>query len=280
LPLVIATLMLGVGLRLQRADFAALLHAPRAAALGLANMFILFPLLALVIATLLRLPPMLAMGLVLLAASPSASTSTLFTDLARGDTALSVTLTAVSKLLPVLTIPLWLGLAGSWFADEASPLRLSLRDTTESLAVVVLLPLLAGMGLRYRFPAAALRARPWIMRLGVMVLLLLILLLVIEQRAVLPAMMRAAGPAALLLCLAGIGLAWASSVAAGLPAAQRVAISIEVGMQSGGTAMAIAAGVIGVPAMAVPAVAYSVLMYAVAGGLVLALRWARPLPAS
>src|SRR5690606_40845998 len=103
--------MTAVGMGLRIADFAGLRRAPLAFAIGLLCMFAVFPLIAFALAAGFELEPALAVGLVLLAASPSGSTSTLFTHLARGDTALSLTLTAISKAVPVLTIPLYVGLA-------------------------------------------------------------------------------------------------------------------------------------------------------------------------
>jgi len=272
LPLVIATLMLGVGMRLAVADFSVLLRSPRAATLGLLCMFLLLPLLALLIGWLLALPAELAIGLVLLAASPSASTSTLFTDLAHGDTALSVTLTAVSKVMPVFTIPLWISLAGQLYIADPMDFSVSFRETSERLSLIVLLPLATGMLLRHWRPGIALQVRPLILRLGVSLLVLLIGLSVWEERQALPAMMLAAGPAALLLCLSGMGLAALLAAAGGLGTRQRLAIGIEVGMQSGGTTVAIATGVIGSTAMAIPAVVYSLFMYLIAGAVVVAAR--------
>lgn len=269
LPLVIAAMMLGVGMNLRVADFAALASAPRAAAVGLVNMFVIFPALAFPIAWFYSLSPVLAVGLVLLAASPSASTSTLFTHLARGDVALSLSLTAISKLVPVLTIPVYVGFAAAWFSNKTTELTLTFTDTSERLVVMVLLPIVIGMMLRHRWPAFANRVRPWITGSAVIALVLVIVVLVIREREALPGMLLAAGPAALTLCLLGVLCAWFSTGWFRLPEARRCAITIEAAMQSGGTAIAIAAGVLATPAMAVPAAVYSLLMYVVAGMLVL-----------
>ncbi len=278
LPLVIAAMMLGVGMGLRLADFTALVSAPLAAVAGLLNMYLVFPLLALMIAWIYTLPPALAVGLVLLAASPSASTSTLFTHLAHGDTALSLALTSVSKLVPVLTIPFYVGLAMAWFAGSTTEFSLSLADTSERIVVMVLLPVVTGMALRHFLPALANRVRPWVTGVAVAALVLVIVVLVLRERAALPGMLIAAGPAALTLCLLGILCAWFSCGLLRLSDARRSAITIEVAMQSGGTAIAIAAGVLAAPAMAVPAAVYSLLMYIVAAVLVLV--WRRRLVAT
>jgi BASS family bile acid:Na+ symporter len=264
LPLVIAAISLGIGMGLRLVDFAALLSSSRAAIAGLLCMFLLFPLLAFAIAWLLPLPPAIAVGLVLLASSPSGSTSTLFTHLARGDVALSLALTAASKFIPVFTIPLYVSLAAGWFTDTRTSFSLSLADTSERMALMVLLPTCIGMVLRWRFPAATARARPLVMRLAVTALALLILALIYRERHNLPNMLLAAGPAALALGVLGMTLAYGIATWLRLPASQRSAITLEVCIQSGGTAIAIAAGVLAAPALAVSAAVYSLLMYLLA----------------
>lgn len=268
LPLVIAAMMLCVGMNLRVADFKTLLATPRSAAVGLLGMFGLFPALAFLLAWAFQLSPELSVGLVLLAACPSASTSTLFTALARGDAALSLTLTTVSKMLPVLTIPVYVALATQIFADADTTLSLSFADTSERLAQMVLLPTLVGMVLRHYAPAFTAKTRPYVTRVAVIALIILILMLVYRERQALPDMLLAAGPAALMLCLLGMGCTYGFCRLFRLRDAQRVAITLEVGMQSGGTAIAIAAGILAAPAMAVPAAVYSLIMYLVAGAFV------------
>src|SRR3712207_8626168 len=103
--------MVSLGLALTPADFRRVLVQPRGVSIGIANLLIISPLLAFAAAELTGLPPELAVGLVLLGASPGATTANMLTHLARGDTALSVTMTAVSSLAAVVTVPLYLDLA-------------------------------------------------------------------------------------------------------------------------------------------------------------------------
>lgn len=268
LPVIIAMLMLGIGMSLRIADFSALISHPRATGLGLLNLFVIFPALAFLFAWIFPLPPELRVGLVLLAACPSASTSNFFTYLARGDVALSITLTAISKIVPVLTVPFYVSLAAALFADTDTSLTLSFADTSERLLHMVLLPTVIGMALRHRFPAVAEHTQRSVKRLAVIALVLLIAALIIRERTSLAQMLLSAGLPALSLCLAGMLFAFVSSTQFGLQEPRRNAITIEVGMQSGGTAIAIAAGILAQPAMAIPAAVYSLLMYGVAAGFV------------
>lgn len=274
LPVTIAVMMLAVGMGLKFRDFSALLSSPKAAAIGLVGMFVAFPLLGLGVAAAFPLEPVLQIGLVLLAASPSASTSTAFTYAARGDTALSIALTTVSKVVPVIAIPFWVSLASQTFAGERTPMSLSFADTSESLALTVLLPTLAGMLLRHFFPDAMQRWQPHVGRLGIAALVTLIAAIVYRERNTIGGMFVAAGPAAFALCVVGMTLAFVATVLFGLPSTQRSALTIEIGMQSGGTSIAIAAGVLHSPAMAVPAAIYSLIMYVVAAAFVAFVRTA------
>ena len=275
LPIVIAMMMLAVGMGLRPADFRAVAAAPLAVVLGLVGMFGVFPLLAFAVAAAFRLEPALAIGLVLLAASPSASTSTMFTYLGRGDVALSVALTAVSKIVPVVTVPVYVSLAAQAFAGERLEIEISFAQTSEAIVATILLPTLAGMALDRYVPAARVW-RPHVTRASVLLLVVLIGVLVWRERTALPGMLASSGPAALALCLLGMVCAFAAAAVAGLPRAARAAITIELGMQSGGTSIAIAAGVLGAPAMAVPAAAYSLIMYVAAAAFVLLERSAEP----
>lgn len=275
LPIVIAGMMLAVGMNLRPADFRAVATAPLAAVLGFAWMFGVFPLLAFAIAAAFRLDSVLAVGLVLLAASPSASTSTMFTYLARGDVALSVALTAVSKLVPVVAVPAYVSLAAHAFAGERLQVDISFADTSEAILTTILLPTVAGMALNRYVPATA-ALRPYVARISVALLVALIGVLAWRERGALPGMFVASGPAALALCVLGMASAFAAASLAKLSRGQRSALTIELGMQSGGTSIAIAAGALGAPAMAVPAAVYSLIMYVAAGAFVLLERSAEP----
>src|ERR687893_1330081 len=115
LPIAIATIMCSLGLALTPADFRRVLVAPRGVAIGMLNLALISPLLAFAMAELFALPPELAVGLVLLGASPGGTMANFLTHLARGDTALSVTMTALSSLAAVVTVPAYLGLAIGFF---------------------------------------------------------------------------------------------------------------------------------------------------------------------
>ena len=111
LPLSLAVIMVSLGLSLTTADFKRVLKFPRGVGIGLVNLLVISPLLAFAVAKIVGLEAALAVGLVLLGASPGGTTANLLTHVARGDTALSITMTAISSVCAVVTVPLYLGIA-------------------------------------------------------------------------------------------------------------------------------------------------------------------------
>ncbi len=125
LPIALGIIMLGLGLSLTLADFARVVKFPKPVLIGLACQILLLPFICFLIAKGFGLAPALAVGLMLLAASPGGTTANLFSHLAHGDVALNVTLTAVNSLIAILTMPLLVNLSLAYFmtADQAIPLQ-------------------------------------------------------------------------------------------------------------------------------------------------------------
>lgn len=268
LPGVISLLMLGVGMSLQVHSFTALFHARNAAVVAFIAQFLLLPLSAFILASTFDLPAVLQVGVVLLAACPSASTSTFFTYLARGDTALSIALTTFNKLFAVITLPVYVELASRWFTGEAEQFSLPTGEVFLRLVAIVLLPTAVGVVLRQYRPGIATRLQPHVKRAAILLLIMLVVWIVIRERDALPAMFLLAGPVMLLLCLLNMSLGFLGASYVRLSPPQRTAIVLETGMQSGGMAILIATGILGSASMAIPAVVYSLFMYPLAGAFV------------
>lgn len=155
LPPALAVIMFGLGLSLTVADFTRVTRAPKAVAVALTCQVIVLPLVAFALVELFDLAPLLAVGMMLLAASPGGATANLFSHLFRGDVALNVTLTAVNSLLCLVTVPLVTNLAIDRFAhDQTGELGLQFGKTVQ-VVVIVLVPVLIGMGVRRRAPGFA-----------------------------------------------------------------------------------------------------------------------------
>src|ERR687893_1996312 len=144
LPLGLAVIMVSLGLSLTPADFRRVVVFPKGVSIGLLNLLAISPLLAFGVAELFSLAPVLAVGLVLLGASPGGTMANLLTHLARGDTALSVTMTAVSSLAAVVTVPLYLGLSIDWF-DAPVGDDVSMAGIVARVFAITVVPLSIGM---------------------------------------------------------------------------------------------------------------------------------------
>jgi BASS family bile acid:Na+ symporter len=267
LPAALIFIMFGMGMSLVPGDFKRVILTPKAKLVGLFCQLLALPLMAFGIASALRLPGDLAVGLMLVAACPGGPTSNIISYLARGDTALSVSLTAASSVVTVFTIPLIVGGSIQYFLGETATLVLPFWKTLIQLLVVTILPILLGMWLHAARPALCLRlAAPFhVISLG---FLLLVIVVAVAREKDLGKQFLLAGPAALALNIACMGIGFAAAKAFGLARPQRITIAVEVGIQNGTLALAIALGMMESARIAMPAVIYSLIMFA-SGGLMI-----------
>jgi bile acid:Na+ symporter, BASS family len=268
LPLALFAVLFGMGLSLVPEDFRRVFRHPKAKLVGLACQLVLLPAIAFALALLFRLPGELAVGLMLLAACPGGATSNVITHLSRGDTALSVSLTAVSSTVCVFTIPWIVGGAMEWFLDGSAAVSLPFWKTLGQLAIVTILPIICGMAVRAARPALAMRLeRP--AGIFALVFLVLIIAAAVAREKDLAHQFVVAGPAAISLNILTLAMGFAAGWAFGLTKPQRITVAIESGIQNGTLALAIALGLLDSARVAMPAVVYSLVMFAT-GGLMIA----------
>ncbi|HEY9735010.1 MAG TPA: bile acid:sodium symporter family protein [Trichocoleus sp.] len=261
LPLALAIVMLGMGLSLVPEDFKRITRYPKAVAVGVVCQVLLLPLLGALIALVVPMQPAIAVGLIILASCPGGPSSNLITYLAKGDVALSVTLTALSSIITVVTIPVFANLALQHFLGQTAAIALPIGQTMLQIFLITLLPIAIGMVIRYQFPETAKRLEKQMSRLAVGLLALIILLLLIREGSKLPGFIVQVGIGVLLLNLIATAAGFFAGKLFQLPLAQQICIAIEVGIQNGTLAIAITAGLLNDPDMAVPAAVYSLLMY-------------------
>lgn len=255
-PVGIGVIMFGLGLALTPADFRRVLTSPKAVAVGMLNLVLIAPALAFLMATLFDLPPELAVGLVLLGASPGGMMANMLTHLARGDTALSVTMTAISSIAAVVTIPLFLGLATRHFGVDAS--GPGTGGVVLLVFLVTIIPVTAGVVLRQRYPDQV-AARYGVVRaiaLGVFAIVV-IGAIATQHQTVIDYAPQVAG-AALALNLTAMALSFGIARIARLTDAQSTAIALELGIHNAALAVAIGASV--TAAFSIPAAVYSSFM--------------------
>lgn len=260
LPLALAVVMAGLGLHLTLADFQRVLKMPRAVLIALAVQSLLLPPLAFALCRLFALPAELALGLVLLAASPGGVTANLFSHIARGDVALNVTLTAINSLLALLTLPLWTALALSFFLGDEASVPPPIGKVLE-VAVLVIAPVTLGMALRRWKPTVANAAEKPVRLLSSLLLGVLIVLAFIANWDIVRQFAPVVGAACIVFNVVSLASGYVASKAARLAEPQAIAISFEIGIHNGTLAIFIALEVLQrAPATIAPAI-YSLSMY-------------------
>lgn len=266
LPVALGVIMLGLGLSLTLADFKRVIQYPRAVAIGLACQMLILPAACLGIAHAFALPPELAVGLMLLAASPGGATANLFSHLAKGDVALNITLTAVNSILSLATLPLIVNFSLEHFigADKSIPLQFG---KVISVVAVVLIPVAIGMAIRGKNPDAANRLDKPVRITSAVFLVLIILSAIIKERANLGAHFQSVGLAALAFNLTSLAVGYFIPRLARVEPRQSIAIGMEIGIHNGTLAIAIAssASLLNNSTMAIPAAIYSLIMFVTAG---------------
>lgn len=267
LPLALFAVMLGMGLGLTPSDFTRVLVYPKAVVIGLLAQLVMLPVLGFILASLFPLSPELAVGVMILAACPGGPTSNLMTYLAKGNVALSITLTAISSLLAVFTIPLVVNLATGAFMGETTALKLPFLATMLQIAVITVIPVAIGMALHHFLPQLATQIERWVKWLSLALLGLIIAGLLVQQRASVVGFFAQVGLVTLALNLAAMAMGYLIAQAAKVDRPSRTAITVEVGIQNGTLAIAVASAptLLNQPTLAIPAAIYSLLMFVTGG---------------
>jgi BASS family bile acid:Na+ symporter len=262
LPIALAIIMFGLGLSLTIEDFRRVARSPRAVVVALGLQMLVLPALAFGLVVAFDLDPLLAVGVMLLAASPGGTTANLFSHLFRGDVALNVTLTAINSVLAAVSIPLVTNLAIDYFGAEGE-LGLQFAKVLQVIAIV-LIPVAVGMVVRRRSPGFAARADRPVRAFSIVVLVLVAVGALLAERENLGAYFRQVGLVTALFCLASLTIGYAGARLLRLSEAQAIASSMEVGIHNTTVALTIALSVLGSTEVAVPAAVYSILMYVLA----------------
>ncbi len=260
LPLALAFIMLGMGLTLTVEDFRRVVVYPKAVAIGLVAQVVLLPLLGWVLLHALGLPFGLGAGLMILALCPGGPTASLITFLAKGDAALSVTLTATSSVITLATTPIGLSLALAALGGTSSAVTLPVGQTFAFLLLITIVPVLLGMAVRARKPAIAAASETPFKIFGLVFLLLIIAAAMIKEKDNLAGYFAQAGIAALLLNVLALAMGAGLALLFRLSKPQAACIAIDTGNCNGTLSVAIAATILRQPEMAVLPAVYSLIM--------------------
>ena len=232
-PVGLMLIMFSMGLTLTLGHFALVLRHPAPVAAGLGGQLLLMPLLAIGIGLLFRLPPELALGMFIVAICPAGTTSNALTFIGRGNVALAVVLTALSSLVTVFTIPLLLSWALPWFlAGGGEVPQLSIPTTMRQLATITLLPVAAGMVIRWLRPGWADRLVPWLRPVAFIVLVGVIVFAVAISAEMVLANLLGVGPAIWILNVAAMAVGLLLGRAIGASRRDAMTLAIEVGVHN------------------------------------------------
>lgn len=267
LPLALAIIMLGLGLSLSPADFRRVIERPRAVIIALVCQALVMPLACFFIASGFGLAPELAVGLMLLAATPGGTTANLYSHVSNGDVALNITLTAVNSLLCLISLPLIVNFSLMHFMGEGRAVPLPFSKVAQVVAVV-LIPVAIGMWFRSRQPAASARLERPVKILSAVFLAAMIVLVWIKSQTPLREHGAAVGAAVLSFNLLSLAIGYGVPRLLKLDPRQAIAIGMEIGIHNAALAIAIALSplMLGNATMAIPATVYGVLMLFTAAG--------------
>lgn len=261
-------IMLGMGLSLVAADFKRVFLYPKAVVIGLLNQLVLLPLIAFGVTMLVPTRPEIAVGLMILAACPGGPTSNLIAHLAKADTALSVTLTALSSLVTLITIPFIVNFSLTHFLGEGEVIKLDVVNTITQILVIVIVPVTLGMLIRRYKEAFALKMEKPVRIASGIVLALVIVGLVIKEKDNMMSYLEEAGLVALLLNVITMIVGYVSARMFSINKKMARSISIESGIQNGTLAITIAVVLLGSTEYAITAAVYSLVMFA-SGGVII-----------
>ncbi len=263
LPLALGIIMFGLGLDLTPADFARVARRPRAAGVALGCQLLLLPAICFALVLLFRLPPILAVGMLLLAASPGGTTANLYSHLFRGDVALNISLTAINSVIAVVTLPVITNLAIAWFQPGDLSVGLQFRKTLE-VFLIVLAPVALGMTVRALKPGFAAAMDKPIRIASVAILVLVIAGSVASSFDLLASNVLLLGGVATTFCVLSLAVGYVVPRLLQIDRPQAVASAFEVGIHNATLAIVIAQGVLQQPEMSLPAAVYGVLMFPIA----------------
>ncbi len=268
LPISLIIIMLGMGLSLTLDDFRRLGKNPKPIIIGLISQLILLPLIGFLLIKVFNLTPEFSVGLMILAACPGGVTSNLITHVAKGDIALSVSLTAIASFLTVFSIPLIINFSMDYFLAESSQIELPLLKTIIQIMVLTVIPISRGMFVRHKKPVFANRMEKGVKIASSILFTLVFISIIVTNvetiKTYLPMLGAVTFSLNVLTMLVGFYLGKIGS----LNLAQRISIMIESGIQNGTLAIVVASSILLKPDFALPAAIYSIFMF-VSGGVIM-----------
>jgi len=268
LPVSLAIIMFSMGLTLTLADFKRVFLQPKAFLLGAFSQMIILPLVAFLLVFFWPLPEELAVGLMILAACPGGVVSNMMTHLAKGDSALSISLTAVISIASVLTIPFIVNFSLTHFIDQGNHVTLPLGSTIIGIFMITTVPVLIGMWIKNSKSQWTDRIEPQVRKAASLLFLIVVLGAIAKERQNILGYFVEAGLITLTLNMVMMLLAFYLARIYRLNQREGIAITLECGLQNGTLAIFVSLTLLENTTMMIPAAIYSLLMFVTGGGFV------------
>ena len=260
LPLALSIIMIGLGLELTPKDFARVSKHPKAVLIALFCQLILLVSIAFIICKILALPPLLSVGLMLLAASPGGSTANLFSYLFKGDIALNITLTAINSVIAAFTLPLIMNFSIQHFMNDGQQISLEFSKILQVFGIIII-PVCIGMLIRHYAPHFTEKLNKPLRIFAVVFLVLIIIGAIAKERTQIMQYLTQVGLATVIFCLCSLTIGYFVPRMLGINTAQARACAFEIGIHNSTLAMTIALTVMASSTIAMPAAVYSIFMY-------------------
>ena len=262
LPIALAFIMFALGLGLTGADFLRVIKQPKDFFVGAISQIILLPVIAFVLVKIWPISPELAIGVMIIAAAPGGVTSNILTSFARGDVALSISLTAIISLLSVITVPFIIVTSLGLFGSENVSQNISLMSMAISMFLIVTVPVIIGMIFRKFASNVAIKFEPIAKKISIVLFIIVLLGAILAEKDNVVSYFADAGLITLVLNVVMMIVAFYVAKLLGTGNAQKKCIAIECGLQNGTLAIFVGTTLFGGGAFVIPAATYSLIMFA------------------
>ena len=262
LPLALAFIMFVLGLGLTSSDFLRVVKQPRDFFVGAFSQILLLPVIAFILVKIWPIAPELAIGVMIIAAAPGGVTSNLLTSFAKGDVALSISLTAIISLLSVITVPFIVLTSVGLLSDSNINQDISLFSMSRDMFLIVTAPVILGMLVRRFASGAALKSEPIAKKISILLFVLVLLGAIAAERENVVSYFAQAGLITLVLNVAMMVIAYYVAKLLATGTEQKKCITIECGLQNGTLAIFVATSIFGSGMYVIPAATYSLIMFA------------------
>ena len=262
LPLALAFIMFALGLGLTGADFLRVAKQPRDFFIGAFSQIIILPIIAFILVKLWPISPQLAVGVMIIAAAPGGATSNILTSFAKGDVALSISLTAIISLLCVITIPFIVLTSLNLFMGTSTTQEISLFNIASQMFLIVTVPVILGMLFRKFISNIAISFEPTAKKISLVLFVLVLIGAILSERDNIVSYFSQAGLITLVLNVIMMIIAFYLAKFFGTGESQKRSITIECGLQNGTLAIVVATTIFGGGAYLIPAATYSLIMFA------------------